>query len=291
MPRVEDDGKTLRCVYEQFDSEGNSLFPGNQKDMDEVELSVDFLEKPLEDALPIERSAQVKKRQHLWDSWLLHDFLFEGWRGLHDQVGVWCKAHAKAWRCYVDHFHTWYPRGSENLVNLNISGPLRSSITCQLFPGRCECGTVHLWWPLLGVALEGVGCGEQPLCGCPHYPWYQWRGRWKLHIILSHHTPGDSPQITSLIFFCLRSAAVINWPLLFFRVVTQPFLFQHEAHSDRVIDTAEHKFSLNVTPLQYGEFWILDSTAFFFAKNLVENLNKYLTSVLNHLRTFVIQNS
>ena len=61
VPRVEDDGKTLRCVYEQFDSEGNSLFPGNQKDMDEVELSVDFLEKPLEDALPIERSAQVKK--------------------------------------------------------------------------------------------------------------------------------------------------------------------------------------------------------------------------------------
>ena len=61
VPRVEDDGKTLRCVYEQFDSEGNSLFPGNQKDMDEVELSVDFLEKPREDALPIERSAQVKK--------------------------------------------------------------------------------------------------------------------------------------------------------------------------------------------------------------------------------------
>ena len=40
------------------------------------------------------------------------------------------------------------------------------------------------------------------------------------------------------------------------RVVTQPFLLQHEAHSDRVIDTAEHRFSLDVTPLQYGEFWI-----------------------------------
>ena len=58
-PLVEDDGKILKCIYEQFDNEGNVLFEGNPKDQDEVELSVNFLEKTDPTMGPLERSAMV----------------------------------------------------------------------------------------------------------------------------------------------------------------------------------------------------------------------------------------
>lgn len=58
-PLVQDDGMTLKCIYEQFDNEGNLLFGGHPKDQDEVELSVNFLEKPDPTLGPLERSAMV----------------------------------------------------------------------------------------------------------------------------------------------------------------------------------------------------------------------------------------
>ena len=97
-PQVQHDGKSLRCTYEQKDQDGNLLFEGNSDDMDDITLSVHFLEKPEFDiTLPtaiadedytirIEFSARPKP--HFDDlSWVLES------GGNEEEVRFWFRSH------------------------------------------------------------------------------------------------------------------------------------------------------------------------------------------------------